>query len=193
MSRRPPIDQRELLTLLDSGMGQSDAARQMDRSVKTIGGLVRKFRDRGFIPESGETRPVVWEAFEEWERTPAGQKAAAQAKRPQPEAETSDAQDAPVIQPPKAPRTAPADRLTEQDVDGIKTLLDWWRERKLRIAPVSDSTGRKPMLSIRIPEALMAELRIEARAAQTTLTEVVVNRLAEVSFMSDNSDEANDQ
>ena len=201
MSRRPPIDDRELLTLMDQGMGQSEAARQMGRSVKTIGGQVLKLRADGILPE-GDTRPVNWAAFEEWEKSASGLMAASQAKRQEPEAETSyvqappsdtqaplsDSQDKPVIQTPKTPpetrKTSPSDRLTVQDVADLEKLLAWWRERKLRITPVSDSAGRKAMLSIRIPEALMAELKIEAKAAQMTLTEVAVNRLTEVSFTS---------
>jgi len=78
MPRRPPLDDRELLRLLESGMGPSEAARQMGYPTGTVTGRAKKLRDRGFLLESGA---VNWPAFDAWEKSDAGQRAKAQAKR----------------------------------------------------------------------------------------------------------------
>lgn len=78
MTRRPPIDDRQLLTLLESGMGPSEAARQIGYPVGTVTGRAKKLRDRGFLLADGAAN---WPAFDTWEKSDAGQRAKAQAKR----------------------------------------------------------------------------------------------------------------
>ena len=64
-ARRPPIDDREVLKLLEAGHGQSQAARMLEYPVGTVTARVRKLRERGILKPGNV---VDWEALETWER-----------------------------------------------------------------------------------------------------------------------------
>ena len=121
MARRPPIDDRKLLKLLEAGQGQSEAARTLDSPVGTVTARVKKLRDRGILKPGNV---VDWEALETWERE--HQPKTYRAESPQ------ESPQKPVGKPtPKSPRkpTPTTHTLTQDETQALKELVAWWTER----------------------------------------------------------------
>jgi|GEM_PF-1943521 len=126
MARRPPIDDRALLKLLEAGHGQSEAARALDYPTGTVTARVKKLRERGIFKPGGE---VDWEALEAWE---AGHKPGAYRE----ETEKSKPPSKPKPKAQQAPEDAQSKPAVYQGskLEGLlpelEEIVSWWRDRK---------------------------------------------------------------
>ena len=159
MARRPPLDDRELLKLLEDGQGQSEAARTLGYPVGTVTARVKKLRDRGILKPGDE---VDWEALEAWEREhqPKTYRAKAKASKlpskPKPEAEE-----------------APVD--VESKLRGLLPELEeivcWWRERKKALSkPIGVSKKRQTYI---LSEELIEAVKDYAQRKGIPITEAI--------------------
>jgi len=162
MARRPPLDDRELLKLLEAGEGQSEAARTLGYPVGTVTARVKKLRERGIL-KPGETGEVVdWEALDTWEREhkPAAYRAKVKASKlpskPKPEAEE-----------------APVD--VESKLRGLlpelEEIVSWWRERKKALSkPIGVSKKRQTYI---LSEELIEAVKDYAQRKGIPITEAI--------------------
>jgi len=159
MNRRPPLDDRELLKLLEAGQSQSEAARTLGYPVGTVTARVKKLRDRGILTPGGV---VDWEALDTWEREhkPAAYRAKAKASKlpskPNPEAEE-----------------APVD--VESKLRGLlpelEEIVSWWRERKKALSkPIGVSKKRQTYI---LSEELIEAVKDYAQRKGIPITEAI--------------------
>ena len=123
--RRPAMDDKELLKLLEAGHGQSESARILEYPTGTVTGRVTKLRARGIL-KPGDTGEVVdWEALETWERE--HQPKTYRAESPQDSPQKSVGKPTP-----KTPRkpTPTTHTLTQDETQALKELVAWWKEWK---------------------------------------------------------------
>ena len=66
--RLPTIDDRQLLKLLETGLGESAAAKQMGIPSAAVTTRIKKYLDRGILKTQGEHETVDWRAFGHWMR-----------------------------------------------------------------------------------------------------------------------------
>ena len=136
MARRPPLDDRELLKLLEAGQGQSEAARALDYPTGTVTARVKKLRERGILKPGNV---VDWEALETWERE--HQPKTYRLESPQ------DSPQKPVGKPtPKSPRrpTPTPHTLTEDETQALKELVAWWTEQRAHVESPHLPTLERP-------------------------------------------------
>ena len=167
MARRPPIDDPELLKLLEAGQGQSEAARTLDYPVGTVTARVKKLRERGILKPGNE---VDWDALEAWE---AGHKPGTYRE----ETEKSKPPSKPKPKAQQAPEDAESKPVVYQGskLEGLlpelEEIVSWWRERKKAL---SKPTGvpRKRQTYI-LSEKLIDRVRKYAEQKGITVTEAV--------------------
>ena len=134
MARRPPLDDRELLKLLEAGHGQSEAARALGYPVGTVTARVKKLRDRGILKPGNM---VDWEALETWERE----------HQPKTYRTGLDAQTPSLVESPQeSPRkpTPIAHTLTEDETPVLKELIAWWQTQKAHAEHPREPTVEGP-------------------------------------------------
>ena len=159
MARRPPLDDRELLKLLEAGQSQSEAARTLGYPVGTVTARVKKLRDRGILTPGGV---VDWEALETWEREhkpgpyQAKTKEGKLPSKPKPEAEE-----------------APVD--VESKLRGLlpelEEIVSWWRERKKALSkPIGVSKKRQTYI---LSEELIEAVKDYAQRKGIPITEAI--------------------
>ncbi|MCK4626300.1 MAG: hypothetical protein KAV00_13360 [Phycisphaerae bacterium] len=122
--RRPPLDDNALLKLLESGSGQSEAARTMDYPVGTVTARVKKLRARGILKPGNV---VDWAALAAWE---SGHRS------------TAYRADSPQKSPHKP--TPKAHVFTEAETQTIGELVAWWDERKAHAKSPQEPTAEGP-------------------------------------------------
>ena len=66
--RLPTIDDRQLLKLLETGVGESTAAKQMGIPSDLVTTRIKKYLERGILQSKGEHETVDWRAFGHWMR-----------------------------------------------------------------------------------------------------------------------------
>ena len=167
MARRPPLDDRELLKLLEAGHGQSESARTLGYPVGTVTARVKKLRDRGILTPGGV---VDWEALDTWEREhkPAAYRAKVKASKlpskPKPEAE-------------EAPRDVESkpEVYQESKLEGLlpelEEIVSWWRERKKALSkPIGVSKKRQTYI---LSEELIEAVKDYAQRKGIPITEAI--------------------
>ena len=167
MARRPPLDDRELLKLLEDGQGQSEAARTLGYPVGTVTARVKKLRDRGILTPGGV---VHWEALDRWEREhkPAAYRGKVKASKlpskPKPEAEEApgDVESKPAV-------------YQESKLRGLlpelEEMVSWWRERKKALSkPIDVSKKRQTYI---LSEELIEAVKDYAQRKGIPITEAI--------------------
>ena len=66
--RLPTIDDRQLLKLLETGVGESTAAKQMGIPSDVVTTRIKKYLERGILQSNGEHEIIDWRAFGHWMR-----------------------------------------------------------------------------------------------------------------------------
>ena len=66
--RLPTIDDRQLLKLLETGVGESTAAKQMGIPSDLVTTRIKKYLERGILQSNGEHEIIDWRAFGHWMR-----------------------------------------------------------------------------------------------------------------------------
>jgi hypothetical protein len=64
----PPIDDRQLLKLIETGLGESEAAKQLSVSTQDVQQKVKAYLDWGILQPNGEREKVDWKAYGHWAR-----------------------------------------------------------------------------------------------------------------------------
>jgi len=160
MVRRPPLDDRELLRLLEEGQGQSESARTLGYPVGTVTARVKKLRERGILKPGNV---VDWEALEAWqhEHKPGGSKPPS---KPKPEAKEApgDVESKPAV-------------YQESKLKGLlpelEEMVSWWRERK-QVLSKPRGTPKKRQTYI-LSQELIDGVRKYAEQKGVTVTEAV--------------------
>ena len=148
MERRPPLDDKALLKLLEDGQGQSEAARTLGYPVGTVTARVKKLRDRGILKLGNE---VDFEALEAWE---AGHRAKGF------QAESA------------IPRIA---ELNTDEMKELRELLTWWRDRKRNTLAIPERNTHRTRRTYWIEDALHEA--VKERADREGISQaVMVNR-----------------
>lgn len=66
--RLPTIDDHRLLRLLETGLGELAAAKQMGIPSAAVTTRIKKYLDRGILKSQGEHETGDWRAFGHWMR-----------------------------------------------------------------------------------------------------------------------------
>ena len=66
--RLPTIDDRQLLKLLETGVGESTAAKQMGIPSDLVTTRIKKYLERGILQSNGEHEIIDWRGFVHWMR-----------------------------------------------------------------------------------------------------------------------------
>ena len=155
MARRSPLDDRELLKLLEEGQGQSEAARTLGYPVGTVTARVKKLRDRGILKPGNA---VNWEALEAW-------KCEHQPKTYR------------VESPQESPRkpTPKAHTLTEDEVKVFKELMAWWKNQRTHAESPQLPTveGPRTRRHILVLDELWEKARRHAKKEGRSVGEIV--------------------
>lgn len=146
MARRSPLDDRELLKLLEEGQGQSEAARTLGYPVGTVTARVKKLRDRGILKPGDE---VDWEALEAWES----------GHRPK------------VFQAESAiPRIA---ELNTDEMKELREMLTWWQDRKCNTLAIPERNTHRSRRTYWIEDALHEAVKEGADRERVSMAELV--------------------
>lgn len=146
MGRRPPLDDRELLKLLEAGQSQSEAARTLAYPVGTVTARVKKLRDRGILKPGDE---VDWEALEAWES----------GHRPK------------VFQAKSAiPRIA---ELNTDEMKELRDMLAWWGDRKRNTYVIPERNTHRTRRTYWIEDALHEAVKDRAEREGVSMAELV--------------------
>ena len=62
------VDDCELLKLLEMGLGEAVAAKQLEASANVVNEIVKEFLARGILLCAGDQEVVDWKAYGEWKR-----------------------------------------------------------------------------------------------------------------------------
>ena len=64
----PAVDDRDLLKLLEIGLGDAVAAKQIEASRTVVNQILREFLAHGILRCAGDREVVDWKAYGEWKR-----------------------------------------------------------------------------------------------------------------------------
>ena len=64
----PAIDDQQLLKLLETGLGESEAAKQLSISTQDVRQRVKEYLDLRILQSNGEREKVDWKAYGHWAR-----------------------------------------------------------------------------------------------------------------------------
>ena len=161
--RRPPIDDKALLKLLEAGHGQSEAARTLGYPVGTVTAKVKKLRERGIL-KPGNVGD--WEALETWERDH------------QPKTYRTKSPQKPIAKPtPKSPRkpTPTTHTLTEDETQALKELIAWWQTQKAHAEHPREPTveGPRTRRHILVNDELWERAKREAKRKELSVGDLV--------------------
>ncbi len=169
MNRRPPLDDRELLKLLEAGQGQSESARTLGYPVGTVTARVKKLRDRGILTPGGV---VDWEALETWER------------EHQPKTYRTRSHDVTpslVESPQETPRkpTPKAHTLTDDETQVLKELAVWWKEQRTHAQSPQLPTpeGPRTRRHILVNDAIWEKTKNQGKREGRSVGEIVSQAL----------------
>jgi len=146
MPRRPQMDDKALLRLLEAGHGQSEAARALDYPTGTVTARVKKLRDRGILKPGNM---VDWEALEAWES----------GHRPK------------VFQAESAiPRIA---ELNTDEMRELREMLAWWGDRKRNTAAIPERNTHRTRRTYWIEDALHEAVKDQAEREGVSQAEMI--------------------
>lgn len=128
--RRPPLNDRELLKLLEAGQSQTEAARLLAYPIGTVTARIAKLRERGILLQGNV---VAWEVLDLWERD----------HQPKAYRETEDTEGNTHVTSDVTPKGIPQDvQFKTEEVNALREVIDWW-----------DTTGRNTHVTPKvIPE-----------------------------------------
>ena len=70
------VDDRQLLKLLETGLGELEAAKQLNVPPNAVQARVKAYLDLGILLSNGEREKVDWRAYGHWARTQRASEAA---------------------------------------------------------------------------------------------------------------------
>jgi hypothetical protein len=70
------VDDRQLLKLLETGLGEVEAAKQLDMPPNAVQDRVKAYLDLGILLSNGEREKVDWRAYGQWVRAQRASEAA---------------------------------------------------------------------------------------------------------------------
>ena len=62
------MDDKKLLHLLEAGLGEETAAKQMDVATEVVAKQVMAYLEAGILRCNGEQEAVNWKAYGEWKK-----------------------------------------------------------------------------------------------------------------------------